>query len=90
MLLLSEPTSRPEIVNTVPSPSTVPVGYQRPPDIDALFVNVSVEGLNDEVFFSPIQGSGGAYLSVPATLSLRMVWAELAARLVSTVCRCSF
>ena len=40
----------------MPSASTVPVGYQRPADIGALFVNVSVAGLNDAVFFWPIQG----------------------------------
>src|SRR3954449_10261995 len=65
MLSLTEPMSRPEIASTVPSASTVPVGYQRPPDIGALFVNVSVDGLNDDVFFSPIQGGGGSYLIVP-------------------------
>src|SRR6185436_12777813 len=58
----------PETTNTEPLPSTVPVGYQRPPFICAVSVNVSVVGSKAAVLGSPKKSS---YLSVPPRTSGR-------------------
>src|SRR5215217_7296318 len=58
----------PETTNTEPLPSTVPVGYQRPPFICAASVNVSVVGSKKAVLGSPRKSS---YLSVPPRTSGR-------------------
>src|ERR1051325_1130614 len=58
----------PDTTNTEPLPSTVPVGYQRPPLICAASVNVSDAGSKTAVLGSPKKSS---YLRVPPRTSGR-------------------
>src|ERR1700724_4803688 len=58
----------PESTRTEPSPSTVPVGYHRPPPMLGMFTNFSLSGLKAAVRGSP---KNGAYCSgAPRTQGL--------------------